>query len=767
MTTAVPSRPPRPESPQWDAIPADLRARPQWVTWRYQWRDEKWTKVPYNPRTGQSASSTGPTTWGTFATARQAYDADDLQDGVGYVFAPDDPYCGVDLDHCLRADGTPEPWAAGVIAALDTYTEITPSGTGLHLLCVGSVPGPKRRRGPVEMYDQGRYFTMTGRRWPGTPLEPQPAEAGLAQVYQTHLADAPMPPVSVPPLQALLSDTEIVAKARRARNGADFAGLYDRGDLAGYDGDDSRADAALCALVAFYTRDPAQIERIVGGSALGRRAKWRARADYRRRTIDGALALVQDSYRPHGDPAHIPKSAAPDGADPPAPALAGELHTDYGNAERLVREHGADLRYTTAWGWMVWDGARWKRDETGETMRRAKATIRGMYTASWTLPEEAGAFLRKHAAKSESAAALKAMITLAASEHPVASAAADFDGDPWLLNTANGTLDLRAGDLRPHHRADLLTRVAPVVYDGQAACPHWRLFLHQIFNGDTDQILFLQRAIGYALTGSTREQVMFILYGTGANGKSTLLNVLQAVLGDYAQSTPATTLLVRPDGAATNDLARLAGARFVAATESEEGKRLAEALIKQMTGGDKLVARYLRQEFFEFVPVFKLFFATNHKPVIRGTDLAIWRRIHLIPFSVTIPPEQRDATLTERLIAEAPGILAWAVEGCRMWQARGLAPPASVQAATEGYRSDMDLLAQFLAECCAEGPAGKYEVTHKELYKTYAEWADDAGEKPMSSRAFSQRLQETGRYTKGPGTGNILTWYGLRLLAAR
>jgi putative DNA primase/helicase len=329
---------------------------------------------------------------------------------------------------------------------------------------------------------------------------------------------------------------------------------------------------------------------------------------------------------------------------------------------------------------------------------------------------------------------------------------AELDAGPWRLNVQNGTLDLRSGALHPHDRADLITRLAAVDYDPDAPAPAWHAFLERILGGDPELIAFVQRALGYALTGDTREQVLFILHGSGANGKSTLLEAVGGVMGDYALVTMVDTLMVRYGSTVPNDVARLRGARLVVAVEPEEGQRLAEGRVKQLTGGDRIAARFLRQEFFEFRPEFKLFLATNHKPDVRGTDDAIWRRVRMVPFAVRIPEAEQDKTLRDKLAAEAAGILAWLVRGCLDWQRDGLGLAPAVRAATAGYRAEMDRLAGFLEECCILRPDA--QVTVKALYEAHVAWCTANGEPPLAKRTLCLRLRERGLEVRR-GTGGV------------
>jgi len=417
--------------------------------------------------------------------------------------------------------------------------------------------------------------------------------------------------------------------------------------------------------------------------------------------------------------------------------------TDTGNAERLADRHGRDLRYCHTFGkWFVYDERRWRRDDTDDVARRAKETTRAIYAeAEQADTKEEREAIAKHAIRTEAEQRRRAMVNLTASEIGIPVRPDDLDANAWLFNVENGTIDLRSGLLRTHDRADLITKVAPVVYDPNAVCPRFDSFLAQILPNQSLR-KFVQTAFGHSMTGDTREDVLFINYGNGSNGKTTLMQTMQALFGDYASQTSTDTLMVKRNEGVPNDVAALKGARLVAASEGEEGKRLAESLIKSLTGGDKISARFMRAEWFEFEPTFKIWLSTNHKPIIRGTDTGIWRRIRLIPFAVTIPEEECDETLPEKLRAELPGILNWALEGCRDWLENGLGMPDEVKQATQAFRDEMDLLARFIEDCCIEHKNAF--ISASELYAAYRRWAEDNGERYETQTGFGKRLRERG-----------------------
>jgi putative DNA primase/helicase len=317
----------------------------------------------------------------------------------------------------------------------------------------------------------------------------------------------------------------------------------------------------------------------------------------------------------------------------------------------------------------------------------------------------------------------------------------NFDSDPWLLNCQNGALDLRNGELRPHDRNDHLTTCLPVAYNPAAKCPRWTRFMDEIFGGDESLVEFMHRALGYALTGDISEQAMFILYGFGANGKSTMLNTVATLLGDLAKHSNVETFTEHKASRIPEDRARLRGARFVTTSETGRGHQLDESFVKDATGGEPITARFLHQNTFEFRPAFKLFMACNHKPGISGTDHGIWRRIRLVPFDQKFDPRQ-EPDLEFTLKNELAGILAWAVEGCRKWQDKGLGMPDAVKVATESYRSESDLLGTFLNECCKTDPI--LTTSASDLYNAYREWCDNGGYRPMNQRNFGLGLKERG-----------------------
>jgi putative DNA primase/helicase len=414
-------------------------------------------------------------------------------------------------------------------------------------------------------------------------------------------------------------------------------------------------------------------------------------------------------------------------------------HTDLSNAQRFIADHGSKVRYCTAKAaWLVWDDTRWRWDDTESVVALAQHTVKKMVDEAMQRQQLADA---RHATYSGSRGRIESMVALA--RPYLATRMEALDSDPLVFNVANGTLDLQTGDLMPHDPGQLITKLAPVHYDPNAECPSWIKFLDDITAGDLELVGYLQRAVGYTMTGKTSEHVFFMLHGGGTNGKSTFIEAIRTVFGDYAKASAFTTFMQQQSPSAPrNDLAALAGARFVTAAESDDGNILAEAFLKQVTGGDKVNARFLHHEFFEFTPAFKLWLCTNHKPNIRGTDNGIWRRIKLLPFGVKIADDKIDRGLAEKLKLEAAGILAWAVEGLKDYQTRGLDEPECIKDATNEYRGDEDPVGKFLATQCAMRPLAK--IKSLKLYDAFKKWAGNNGERVIDQRKFSRSLTERG-----------------------
>jgi putative DNA primase/helicase len=423
--------------------------------------------------------------------------------------------------------------------------------------------------------------------------------------------------------------------------------------------------------------------------------------------------------------------------------------SDEALALRFAERHLGDLRFVAAWNkWLIWDGARWRMDDTILAFDCSRAICR-----------EAAAECNKPrlAATIASAKTVAAVERLARADRRISATVDQWDADPWALNTPSGVIDLRTGKMRPHRAEDYITQITAVAPG--ADCPLFLAFLARINDNDASLVSYLQRVLGYALTGLTEEHALFFLFGTGANGKSVFLSTVSGVLADYHKTAAPETFTVSHNDRHLSELARLRGARMVSVTETEEGRRWAESRIKQMTGGDVVAANFMRQDQFEFRPVFKLFVAGNHKPGLRSVDEAIRRRFNLIPFTVTIPPDQRDGELVEKLKAEWPGILTWMIEGCLEWQAMGLHPPKVVREATEAYLSAEDALAAWTDEKCEHDPTAW--ASSSELYGSWATYAVQAGELAGSQKAFSQSLESRGfrRHRMSRAQG----FYGLRL----
>jgi putative DNA primase/helicase len=438
---------------------------------------------------------------------------------------------------------------------------------------------------------------------------------------------------------------------------------------------------------------------------------------------------------------------------------------DMERAQRFAKRFAGELKYLQAWKkWLLWDRVRWVPDEDGAVFRKAQEMPK-------LFLEEAAKIHDPDRRKKAAGAAiiagnqkgLNAMVSLAQSQVEIAGAPTLFDSDPLLLGVSNGVVDLRTGKFREARKEDYIIKQAGTAYDAAATCPTWEKFLSRVLAENAELISFIQRAVGYSLTADISEQVLFFLYGTGQNGKSTFAETLKYLFGTYMiKATTALYTLDRYGKEPETEIARLVGKRLVTGSETEEGAKLAESRVKDITGGDTLTGRALYCPAFNFLPTHKLWIYGNHRPDVRGNDDGIWRRIRLIPFKVQIPEKQRDLKLLEKLLQELPGILNWAIKGCLEWQKNGLAAPRVVLDATAEYRDEEDELGDFIAERCIPGG----QVNRKQLYDAYHGWAEAGGTKmPMKHKAFAKRIRVRPGISEGK-SGKNRYWNGISLPCA-
>lgn len=713
-------------------FPSEMVEAQRWVCWRYAIRDGKKTKVPYNAKTGYEASSTDPETWADY-NAAQAVSGE--FDGIGFMLG--DGWFGIDLDH---VEGDIEEYRSGgkdnivseFIDTMQSYSEYSPSGTGVHIICKGKLPPGGRKSGDIEMYDSGRYFTITGNRAADYPLSD-----GTEAVKPLHAKYFKKRKEAVHSVQTpdKRSEMDVLDAVRKSKSAEAFDRLY-RGEWEGLYPSQSNADQALCNYLAFWTgKDPAMMDSLFRKSGLIR-GKWdekHGKQTYGQLTIQTAINGTTEIYKPKDDYTVIIKNPEqlPDRKMPNFP------FDDTGNGQRMAWLFGNLLRYCYVDKcWYFFDGRVWNRDEIGQ----AKVDVDDMITVMENTPvdEDVESAYRKHIKHTRSSGGKEA--ALKESQHLLHISPEDMDRDATKLNTPDGVVDLTTGEITKNDPGLFMTRMTGVEFSSHASCSRWRQFINEIFDNDQDLIEFVHKAIGYSMTGSTEEQMVFFCYGEGQNGKSVFLDVISEIMGSYAVNIQPETIMVKRAGGgsgANSDIARLKGARFVTTTEPDEGMRLSEGIVKQLSGGDKVTARKLYGSEFEFSPELKLWMATNHKPVIRGTDKGIWRRIAMIPFNVTF--SNPDRKLIHKLRAEASAILGWMIEGCMKWQREGLEKPRAVTDANQEYRNEMDVIERFL-ESGYVRIGNDESCTAMMIFSRYREYANNTDEYSMSMTKFGAEL---------------------------
>lgn len=747
----------------YEKIPEELKALPCWICWQGV-TDEpggKLRKVPINALDGTAAKSNDPSTWCDFNTAVAASQS---FSGIGFVFDGKSGYFGVDLDGIgdnldQFMNGDTDNIAGEFIHTLQSYTEISQSGRGIHIICRGSLPAGGRRKNSVEMYEIGRYFIMTGNAI--TDYSITDCTDSIKALHEKYIGGGnalkPARDAAVSTVGNFTGNVaDIIEKARKSKQGALFSDLM-AGNFENYYKSHSEADIALCNMLAFwFGRDFDTIDSVFRSSGL-MRDKWdrkQSGSTYGALTIRKAMADCMSVYGEKNTPAENYSITITPSGDTHVETESGEeirLYTmdDTGNAERMFVNYGNRLRYSyVEKSWYYWDERRWCKDITGTIDRVADDSLDIMQRELEiykqidvrTPPKDDKSSMEKlfskHIKTSRSSKAKTAMKKEL--QHKVPIVLGQFDRDKYALNTPTGIIDLRENKQLPHNIEKYITKLTGTGLSDND-CPQWKSFLSTIFNGDLEMIRYIQKAVGYSLSGSISEQCVFFLYGTGRNGKTTFLDTIRAMMGDYAANAQPETIMVsqKSSGGARSDIARLKGARFVTTVEPNEGMRLDEGLIKQLTGGDPITARFQYSQEFEFTPEFKIWMATNHKPIIRGTDTGIWRRIHLVPFTASIPENKVDRNLPYKLRKELPSILKWAVDGYALYKSEGLRMPAPILNAVNDYRREMDVISSFLSACCTIGSGAEQSSV---LYAVYCRWASDNNEYKMSHTRFTTEL---------------------------
>lgn len=752
-------------------IPWELQDPPQWVVWRNELVNGRPTKVPYDAGTGRKASTTDESNWTTFDRACAVFQTDTEFHGIGFVFSDADEFVGVDLDNCRNLEtSTLESWAQKIVDELDSYAEISVSGTGVHIILYGRLPGPRRRSGQIEIYDAERYFTVTGWQLEDTPKTINDRQNALSRLYEQTFPQPvqaePQPSMNGP--ASSVSDTVLLDMAMSATNGEKFRQLWS-GDLSLYDDDHSRADAALCSLIAFWTGpDRTRIERLFEQSKLADREKWQRRPDYRERTIKTVLEGRTDFYSWDDGVTFTFSSVSEKDDGRPASYNASDL----GNAERFVSQNDEKVRYSHSdSGWFLWTGTHWRYDDSEHIGDYARETVRSIYQeASDAANKSRRKKLAKHAIQSESSRAIRSMLELARSFREVAVTRDVFDQDLKLVNFQNGTLDLRTGEVYKHRPGDLITRVIPYDFNPDVDSALFDRFLADI-TGEEEETgelrTFLRRAAGSGLAGWSGDECLFYLHGPTQTGKSTFIEAVRSAMGDYAAPVNFESLIRSSLNRPRPDLVNIVGARVVFSNELDRssGKKdlvLAVALVKRLTSNEPIFIRSLHSNGFNWTPNCLLWLASNDDPVIDAGDDAAWRRILRIPF--TRQHEQTDKTIRDRLIGEVEhqqAVMAWLVRGYVEYQRHGMVVPESVREYTDKYRAEMDPLTDFFATGCVFGDDKRVKAS--ELNTAYERWCELERITPASAKERGASLRRHGcvdKTARWEGK-SIRTWHGI------
>lgn len=745
--------------PHPDNIPDDLKQM-RWAVWIAEPKTDKngeiipgeFNKPPRNPVTGIKAGANDPANFSTYQEALNALDSGKFSgfgpvlDGSGIVSFDIDKFKAT-----FEAMPQVKAWVAKARAA-GAYCEFSPSGKGLRLYVRGKLPGQGRKVGRLEVYAQDRFMTATGKTVKGSGM----TLINGQELINEYLAMLPeenpkAAPVMLGNAAADPAQVEVLAKRMADKQASLWAGDWELVETdfgtTGYPSQ-SEADFAMCGYIArealrLDVTDeslPDTVMSVFERSGLYREKKHKQVAEF---AIPKIIAEVL------ADKAEAVEKANQVAQTPEGEELATHEPGDILAGRTFARAMRGKLRYMGAADkWLTWDGARWAWCACGEEMAAAKKVAGKILDHAAKLFASDPTRYKKLIAFATSLQNLKrlqAMIELAKSEDGMAIGhMSELDSDPWLLGVRNGVVNLKDGGLLAPDPAMLITRQAAAEYHDDAQCPKWLEFLNQIFSGDQDTIDYIQRALGYTLTGTTTEEALFICFGHGANGKSVFANVVSTIMGDYARAAPSSLLTVRraDDSAPRNDLAMLCGARLVSINETQSGDRLDEQIVKSLAGREMISARFLHKEFFEYWPTAKPWLRTNHKPIIIGSDDGIWRRLQLVSFARKFSEDERDPWLESKLMDERDGILAWMVQGCLAWNRHKLKQSASVRRESATYRKESDLLGEFLEEKTKADLDGR--VDQSALWSAYRSWHEGNGSSPGTKSSFTKRLSERG-----------------------
>ena len=805
---------------KYSKIPLEIKRTRRWVGYKIEIRDNKKTKIPYNAITGSKAKSNDPDTWTTFSTAINGTIKYGL-DGIGFMLGEDKEnatqYFGVDLDNHEDADGNKMSkedflaYASDFVNSLQSYTEFSPSGEGIHIICKGKLPDGinKRRNGvPVEMYDKGRFFTMTGNVIKALPIndrsqeiiplwekylkietveEPQDNFDGLVFGENRRATSLDITPSN-------LTDYELIDRIRSSRYGTEFSALYN-GDMSSYNNDHSAADFALCKILAFWTGcDESQMDRIFRSSAL-MRTKWdklRGNQTYGKMTIERAIKDQREIYRPAKEKITIIEEEKQEYSVPIQPStemvqfdekndpiisvkpiFKNYSLDDTGNAERFYDYFGEFFRYNQDNNYfMFWNGKTWTKDVKDYIRKYANKFIDILKADVQNTRKQIEEATKKGESATDEVAYYKdlekaqianikrvsnkagkdAMLSELHSLHEMPVQNKEFDTQDNFLNTDSGVVDLNTGEIKPFNRKYMLSKNTNCMVDFSEPKVFLK-FLHDIFDrgneAETQELIdTIQMALGESSTGRTNKEHLYILYGHGSNGKSTFVETINNVFGDYGTSMNSDMLIQKPNSSSQSNefsLSALLGARMVSTSETAEGKRLDEVMIKQMLSGEKINAQFKYGQPFSFKPTFSPWMSTNNKPIIRATDFGTWRRIFFVPFLNTFTEETKDVDMPKKLAAESAKILGWIIQGAVKLHNQyndKLPKPKCLEEALADYKKELDVIVTFLNDRCIPFPGMRIEAA--KLYQKYKEWAKNNSEYLFSESRFKQEMVKKG-----------------------